>query len=147
MILELLLIPSAPRPAPGSVTQCQAGQPPCSGRPALPPARSHPSAHAGGWDGVPGSLCAFSLRGPGPHVPPRVLYPPIASPPLLPLGVLSHPELFCAQSWVIPKGNPTLVWGTFKALSPLQEDFGAEMGVAPQKGCQALCASVSLPPK
>lgn len=30
MILELLLIPSAPRPAPGSVTRCQAGQPRCS---------------------------------------------------------------------------------------------------------------------
>lgn len=28
MILELLLIPSAPRAAPGSVTWCQAGQPP-----------------------------------------------------------------------------------------------------------------------
>lgn len=105
MILELLLIPSAPRPAPGSVTQCQPGQPPCSGRPALPPARSHPSAHPGGWDGVPGSLCAFTLRGPGPHVPPMSPFSPPSPPPCcFPAGAEPSGAPLCTEL-VIPKGK------------------------------------------
>lgn len=118
MILELLSIPSAPRNAPGSVTRCQAGQPPplrlrppCASS-CLLSGSSHPRRL--GWGpSLPARLAPYgdagtvSSHGHGPPIA-------IACPPRLHWGVCSWDAeqdteqdtalgLFCARCWVNPK--------------------------------------------
>lgn len=109
MILELLLIPSAPRNAPGSVTQCQAG---CPSFPVPPPLQLilHPQL---GQGPVPrDSLAPSGTRSLCPPMAPD----PITSMPHLSMRgrvMLSRMRPLCTANL---KGNPTPGW--LSALCP-----------------------------